>query len=281
VARPIDNAPAATSSVAELDLEGLTIDRKADVPIGVQLTWALRSRIAEGRYAAGQRLPGLRELAEATGVNVNTVRTVYQRLEQDGLIDRQQGSGTFLAAAPRRAASVGAITANAAHEARETGVDPREVAAALYVDDAAQPAEAEAEEQSEQARRRSLRSQIAAFERAIAELEADHPGVAPAPPRSRRGIGPVLLTVEELARVRSDLIRRLTVVQAAIDEEIERRRERASAKAPAATATATASAPEVRSAPRKAAPRKPRAQTGGASKKASRARATTRPAPAG
>jgi DNA-binding transcriptional regulator YhcF (GntR family) len=266
VARSIANAPAAVPS-AELDLDGLAIDRKADVPIGVQLTWALRSRIAEGRYAAGQRLPGLRELAEATGVNVNTVRAVYQRLEQDGLIDRQQGSGTFLAAAPRRAAAVGAITANAAHEARETGVDPREVAAALYVGDAAEPAEAE--ERSEQARRRSLRSQIAAFERAIAELEADYPGVAPAPPRSRRGIGPVLLTAEELVHVRADLIRRLTVVQAAIDDEIERRRARSATKAPAATASAPA-----------AAVRNPKAQTGGATKKASRARATTRPAPA-
>jgi GntR family transcriptional regulator len=263
VARPIDNAPA-----AELGLDGLAIDRKADVPIGVQLTWALRSRIAEGRFAAGQRLPGLRELAEATGVNVNTVRAVYQRLEQDGLIDRQQGSGTFLAAAPQRAAAVGTITAIAAHEARETGVDPREVAAALYVGDAAQPNEAAGTEQSEQARRRSLRGQIAAFERAIAELEADHPGVAPAPPRSRRGIGPVLLTVEELARVRTDLIRRLTVVQAAIDEEIERRRESSRSKAPAATVNAPA-------------PRKAKMQAGSASKKAPRARATTRPAPAG
>ncbi|HST33576.1 MAG TPA: winged helix-turn-helix domain-containing protein [Solirubrobacteraceae bacterium] len=256
MARPIDNAPA-----AELDLDGLAIDRKADVPIGVQLTWVLRSRIAEGRFAAGQRLPGLRELAEATGVNVNTVRAVYQRLEQDGLIDRQQGSGTFLAAAPQRAAAVGTITANAAHEARETGVDPREVAAALYVGDTAEPAEA-AEEQSEQARRRSLRGQIAAFERAIAELEADHPGVAPAPPRSRRGIGPVLLTVEELARVRTDLIRRLTVVQGAIDDHIEQRREGAPAKAPALE------------------PRKAKARPADSPRKTPRARPTTRPAPA-
>lgn len=265
MARPIDNAPA-----AELDLDGLAIDRKADVPIGVQLAWALRSRIAEGRFAAGQRLPGLRELAEATGVNVNTVRAVYQRLEQSGLIDRQQGSGTFVAAAPQRAAAVGTITANAAHEARETGVDPREVAAALYVGDPAEPTEAAGTEQSEQARRRSLRGQIAAFERAIAELEADHPGVAPAPSRSRRGIGPVLLTVEELARVRTDLIRRLTIVQAAIDDEIERRSESSATKAPAPTANAPASAP-----------RKARKQAGSESKRPSRARATTRPAPAG
>jgi DNA-binding transcriptional regulator YhcF (GntR family) len=257
VARPIDNAPA-----AELDLDGLAIDRKADVPIGVQLTWALRSRIAEGRFAAGQRLPGLRELAEATGVNVNTVRAVYQRLEQDGLIDRQQGSGTFLAAAPQRAAAVGTITANAAHEARETGVDPREVAAALYVGDAAQPAEAAGTEQSEQARRRSLRGQIAAFERAIAELESDHPGIAPTPTRGRRGIGPALLSVEELTQVRASLIRRLTIVQGAIDDHIEQRREDAPAKAPARE------------------PRKAKARPADSPRKTPRARPTTRPAPA-
>ena len=254
MARPIDNAPA-----AELNLDGLAIDRKADVPIGVQLTWALRSRIAEGRLAAGQRLPGLRDLAEATGVNVNTVRAVYQRLEQDGLIDRQQGSGTFVAAAPQRAAAVGTITANAAHEARETGVDPREVAAALYVGDAAEPNEAAGTEQSEQARRRSLRGQIAAFERAIAELESDHPGIAPAPARGRRGIGPVLLTVEELTHVRALLIRRLTIVQSAIDEHVGQRREDTPAKARA--------------------PRKAKAQPA-EPRKTPRTRPTTRPAPA-
>ncbi len=258
MARPIDNAPG-----AELDLDGLAIDRKADVPIGVQLTWALRSRIAEGRFAAGQRLPGLRELAEATGVNVNTVRAVYQRLEQSGLIDRQQGSGTFVAAAPQRAAAVGTITANAAHEARETGVDPREVAAALYVGDAAEPTEAAGAEQSEQARRRSLRSQIAAFERAVAELESDHPGIAPAPARRRRGIGPALLTVEELTQVRASLIRRLTIVQSAIDEHVGQQRD---------GATNTVPAP---------APRKAKPKSIGSANKASRARATTRPATAG
>jgi GntR family transcriptional regulator len=258
VARPIDNAPA-----AELDLDGLVIDRKADVPIGVQLAWALRSRIAEGRFAAGQRLPGLRELAEATGVNVNTVRAVYQRLEQSGLIDRQQGSGTFVAAAPQRAAAVGTITANAAQEARETGVDPREVAAALYVGDAAEPTEAAGAEQSEQARRRSLRSQIASFERAIAELESDHPGIAPAPARGRRGIGPALLTVEELTQVRASLIRRLTIVQSAIDEHVGQQRDGATNAVPAR------------------APRKAKPKSISSPNKTSRARATTRPATAG
>src|SRR5580704_4960727 len=148
----------------------ISVDRDAEIPIGVQLAWALRSRIRDGRFQPGQRLPGLREVAEATGVNVNTARTVYQRLEQEGLIDSQQGSGTFVAAVPQQLSTVTAIAAGAAREAHDTGVDPREVAAALYVSPAAtrQPGDDEAE------RRRALRGQIASLERTLGEIEAKH-----------------------------------------------------------------------------------------------------------
>ena len=76
----------------------LTIDRRAEVPIGVQLAWALRARIDDGRLATGQRLPGLRDLAQALKINANTVRAVYQRLEHEGMIESQQGSGTYVTA---------------------------------------------------------------------------------------------------------------------------------------------------------------------------------------
>jgi GntR family transcriptional regulator len=253
----------------------IAVDRNADVPVGVQLEWALSAQIREGRYEAGQQLPTLRELAEATGLNVNTIRSVYGRLEQKGLVDTHQGSGTFVAAAPGGAAALSSIAANAAHEALATGLDPRDVAAALYVtpDDSREPggaATGASRERLVAARRRALRGQIATLERTVAELEAEHPGVAPAPARSRRGIGPALLTGDELARVRGDLIRRLTVVQAAIDADLERQLERA---APKRRAPAPARAPRKV----KAKPRTKAADTAG---RAPRARATTRPAPA-
>lgn len=90
--------------------EGLTdlvLDRDAEVPIGVQLAWALRTRIRDGRFTPGQRLPALRDLAEALGINANTVRAVYQRLENEGIIDSQQGSGTFVADLPAPPSAVG------------------------------------------------------------------------------------------------------------------------------------------------------------------------------
>jgi DNA-binding transcriptional regulator YhcF (GntR family) len=209
---------------AEPSALDISVDRDAEIPIGVQLAWALRSRIRDGRFQPGQRLPGLREVADATGVNVNTARTVYQRLEQEGLIDSQQGSGTFVAAAPQQRATVTAIAADAAREAHATGVDPRDVAAALYVSpgaasadagDASRRAPASAEDGAE--RRRALRAQIASLERTLGEIEAKHPGVAPPREGARAGSGPALLDADALEQVRTMLVRRLAAVQAAID----------------------------------------------------------------
>jgi DNA-binding transcriptional regulator YhcF (GntR family) len=199
----------------EIGLEGfdVTIDRDAEVPIGVQLAWALRTRIRDGRFKPSQRLPGLRDLAEAIGVNVNTVRAVYQNLEHEGLIDSQQGSGTFVAPTRHRPSAVGSIAADAAREAQATGVDPREVAAALYV--ASEPPARPVDEAAE--RRRLLRMQIAGLERTLGELEAAHPGLAPASTSLQAGPGPRLLGIGELEDVRTSLVRRLTAVQTAID----------------------------------------------------------------
>jgi DNA-binding transcriptional regulator YhcF (GntR family) len=196
--------------VESLSME-ITVDRDAEVPIGTQLAWALRARIRDGTFKPEQRLPGLRELAHSTGVNVNTVRAVYQRLENEGLIEGQQGTGTFVAPVPQRPSAIGTIAANAAREAEETGVDLRDVAAALYI---SRPSLASAGEGV--GRRRRLRQQIASFERTLAELESKYPGLVP-PSTSERRDGPALLGAAELEDVRTLLVRRLATVQEAID----------------------------------------------------------------
>jgi DNA-binding transcriptional regulator YhcF (GntR family) len=218
---------------AQLELEDLVIDRAGEIPIGVQLVWALRARIGDGRLAPGQRLPGLRELAEMLGINANTARAVYQRLEQEGLIDSRQGTGTFVASVAQEPSAVGQIAADAARQARRTGVDPREVAAALYVTaepptDGAMDLEGHAvrgagalkgtgtlKGTSKQAgeRRRELRAQIAALEQALSEVQASHPGLIPTPTKPLRHAGPRLLSVEELERVRTGLVRRLAAAE--------------------------------------------------------------------
>ena len=271
-----DNA-LSPSNERRLEEFAAAIDRDADVPIGLQLGWALSARIHDGELQPGQRLPGLREMAQASGLNVNTVRAVYQRLEQRGLLESRQGSGTFVSSMLRRPSAVGAIAADAAREAEAIGVDPREVAAALYVampqdspgaaataagvatldtsagqsgvGSAAGDTNAAVEPETvvaAPARRRALRAQIATLERAIGEIEAEHPGVAPRPTPTRGGSGPTLLSAQELEQVRSGLVRRLAQVQSAIDE-------RASAAAqPAAQGPVETIAPEPASAKRRA-----------------------------
>jgi DNA-binding transcriptional regulator YhcF (GntR family) len=249
------------ASEAQVHLEDLKIDRAGEIPIGVQLAWALRARIGDGRLAPEQRLPGLRELAEMLGINANTARAVYQRLEQEGLIDSRQGTGTFVASIAPEPSAVGQIAADAAQQARRTGVDPREVAAALYVTaDTPTDITARATE-----RRRELRAQIAALEQALSEIQARNPGLIPTPSKPLRHAGPRLLSVEELERVRGELVRRLAAAEPLLETPVQETR-------PARAHTSGARA-DTQAAPDKQA-------KAPVAKKATRARPRTRPSTA-
>ena len=56
----------------------------------------LRRRILEGDYAFEERLPAERNLAEEFKVSRGTIRSVLQILEEQGLVTRQVGSGTYV-----------------------------------------------------------------------------------------------------------------------------------------------------------------------------------------
>ena len=79
---------------------GLRVDRDGGVPVGTQLAWRLRELVSARTLRPGDRLPSVREFAAAAGVNVNTVRSVYGRLEHEGLVRSEQGRGTFVSGAP-------------------------------------------------------------------------------------------------------------------------------------------------------------------------------------
>jgi DNA-binding transcriptional regulator YhcF (GntR family) len=113
-------------------LPGIAVDRDGDLPVGTQLAWQIRAMITGGRIGEGQRLPSVRELAAQADVNVNTARAAYRRLEEDGLIVAHQGLGTFAAAPTRTPENVERIAAGALAEAREAGLDPRDLATAIY-----------------------------------------------------------------------------------------------------------------------------------------------------
>lgn len=69
-------------------------------PIWKAIANALRSDLAEGRYAPGDKLPTEGALAERFGVNRHTVRHGIAALVQEGLVRTRRGSGAFVAATP-------------------------------------------------------------------------------------------------------------------------------------------------------------------------------------
>jgi DNA-binding GntR family transcriptional regulator len=56
----------------------------------------LRTAIASGELAAGQRLPSNRDLAEHYGIAPMTVQSAVRVLREEGLVVAQQGRGTFV-----------------------------------------------------------------------------------------------------------------------------------------------------------------------------------------
>ena len=186
------------------------LERADDLPLGAQLAWRLRVLIASGDLGPGDRLPGVRELASGTGVNVNTARTVYRRLEDDGLIVSRHGLGTFVAEGAPASPDLERLAAEAADGARASGIDPRDLARAIYagsgpsVAPAGPPGQTPVEppeieppdtDVDERLGRRELRRQIARLEAQLASYPAEarpsrraHPPAAsPQGPRRRHG----------------------------------------------------------------------------------------------
>jgi DNA-binding transcriptional regulator YhcF (GntR family) len=75
----------------------LRVSRESGLPLGLQLVDRLRGQIRSGALRPGDRLPSVRDAAVTAGVNVNTVRAAYGRLEREGIVRSEHGRGTFVA----------------------------------------------------------------------------------------------------------------------------------------------------------------------------------------
>lgn len=72
------------------------LDLKSGVPFHRQIVDQIRCGIASDRLLPGEQLPTVRELAVRLEVNPNTIRKAYSELEILGILDTQQGTGTFV-----------------------------------------------------------------------------------------------------------------------------------------------------------------------------------------
>ena len=162
-----------------MDSLGLQVNRDGDVPVGTQLAWQIQSLITGGRLQPAEQLPSVRRLAEAVGVHVNTVRSVYERLEGEGFVHTHHGRGTFVAE-------------------NVPQIDPARMRPPVR----AEPAPAS---------RTDLKEQITMLEAQLATHAA-----GPTAPGS--GVGSRLLTTDELAAIRDELVSRLEQIDAVRDD---------------------------------------------------------------
>lgn len=75
-------------------IESISIDTRQATPLAQQIKQQLTWLIANGQLTAGEMLPSVRQLAVHLGINVNTVRSAYLKLEAEGLVETRQGRGT-------------------------------------------------------------------------------------------------------------------------------------------------------------------------------------------
>lgn len=70
--------------------------KRAAVPLHAEVAEVLRHQIMSGDLEAGSKLPALRELTEQLGVARMTVVQAMNTLEEEGLIEKHSGKGTFV-----------------------------------------------------------------------------------------------------------------------------------------------------------------------------------------
>jgi DNA-binding LacI/PurR family transcriptional regulator len=113
-----------TTSVAR-GLSTFRLDPRSSVGIAGQIRARIALLVADGELKPGALLPSVRTLARQLGVNVNTVRSAYARLEADGLVRTRQGVGTVvLPAGAGRLASGSTAPASNSVAVLIGGLDP-------------------------------------------------------------------------------------------------------------------------------------------------------------
>ena len=84
------------SSTAQRRFE-FRLDLHSGVPVYRQLIDQVLGGIAAGVLAPGDQLPTVRQVAVDLSINPNTVARAYREMEIRGVLDTQQGTGTFVA----------------------------------------------------------------------------------------------------------------------------------------------------------------------------------------
>src|SRR5713226_8431841 len=75
---------------------GFRLDLASGVPVYRQIIDQVLGGMAAGTLAPGTQLPTVRQVAVDLSINPNTVVRAYRELEIRGVLETQQGTGTFI-----------------------------------------------------------------------------------------------------------------------------------------------------------------------------------------
>ena len=74
-----------------------TLSLDSDIPLYAQLVGIIKRSISTGALPVGALLPSEAELCRCLSISRNTVRQAIGELEEEGLVVRKRGRGTFVA----------------------------------------------------------------------------------------------------------------------------------------------------------------------------------------
>ena len=108
------------------------LDKEVGLTFYDQIKGQLLSAIYCGKIKEGDRLPSIRELAEALNINYKTARKVYLRLASENYIEIVKGSGAFLQKGSgensyeqMRRRAIFRLMGEVSQKAQDLGVPPR------------------------------------------------------------------------------------------------------------------------------------------------------------
>lgn len=113
------------------------LDAASGVPFYRQIIDQVLLAVADGRLKPGIQLPTVRQLAVDLAVNLNTVAKAYREMEIRGIVETQQGTGTFIAErkpegrASERKKALEKLAEQVAAQAAALGLSVEEVSNAL------------------------------------------------------------------------------------------------------------------------------------------------------
>src|SRR5881398_1454037 len=85
-----------TAAITKRNSFQFRLDPHSGVPVYRQIIDQVIGGIAAGSLTGGDQLPTVRQLAVDLSINPNTVIRAYRELEIRGVLETQQGTGTFI-----------------------------------------------------------------------------------------------------------------------------------------------------------------------------------------